>query len=99
MKSIERFLKSRWYLLLVFLLAFIGFISSGQYKVINQFIILLFLITFLLLLVFFDNSVYTIPILLASIYSFNQQNTSLSTIHGLNFIHIIPFFLMVSILS
>ena len=97
MKKLEAFLKSNIFLLMVNGLAFFGFISRGENQIYNLYIIFFYLIVLALLLIWVENTIYTIPIMMAIMYMYNIQNPNLNTISSFGWIFVIPIFLVISI--
>ncbi|MCU0105289.1 O-antigen ligase family protein [Acholeplasma vituli] len=97
MKKIEAFLKSNVFLILVNGLTFFGFISRGENQIYNTYVLLTFLILLSLILIFFKNTIYTVPFMMGIMYGFNMQNPNLNTISELGFVYLIPVFVVASI--
>ena len=98
MNRIESFLKSNLYLILIYGLSFLGFISRNEYQSYNQYITVFFLFLLSIMLILFKNTVYVVPILFAIMYGYNLKNPNLNTIDGFDFIYLIPIFLFSSII-
>ncbi len=98
MKKLEAFLKSNIFLLLVNGLAFLGFISRGENQMYNLYTIFFFIILISLILIWIENTIYNMPILIGIMYMYNMQNPNLNTISSFGWIYLIPIFLFISIM-
>lgn len=98
MKITEHYLKSNYYLITIYVMAFLAFISTGPFQIVNQYIFVSFLLILSVLLISFKNTIYTIPVIFALMYSYNQLNPNLNMIDGFNFIYLIPASLFTSII-
>lgn len=98
MNRIEIFLKSNLYLIIIYGLSFLSFISRNEYQSYNLYITIFLLFLLSILLIFFKNTIFAIPILFAIMYGYNLKNPNLNTIDGFDFIYLIPIFLFSSII-
>lgn len=98
MKKLEAFLKSNVFLILVNGLAFFGFISRGENQIYNLYVLFSFLVILALLLIWVENTIYTIPIALGIMYMFNSQNTSLVNMTSFNWMYMIPIILYLALI-
>lgn len=73
MKTVERFLNSKLYISMIVILAGITFVARGPYQDLNTYLTMFFLVTFSLLLILFKNTLYTLPIAFALIYTYNTK--------------------------
>ena len=94
MNKLKTFLQSNIYITSVFVLAFIAFISTGEYQIYNTIAMSFLLIVFALILSFSKNTIYVVPITFALLYSYNTTNPNLGTISGFNFIYLIVIFVI-----
>lgn len=94
MTIIKRFLQSNLYILLVTLLAFIAFISTGEYQVFNTIAMIVLLVMFASVLAFFRDTSPVLPIAFGLIYSYNTTNPNLNTISEFNLIYLIVIFVI-----
>lgn len=97
MKKIESFLKSKLYIVSIVTFAVIAFISRDQLQYLNTYITLFFLVLFALLLASFKNTLYTLPIAFALLYTYNVKNPNLNTISEFNIIYLIVIFILVGL--
>ena len=94
MKTVERFLNSKLYISMIVILAGITFVARGPYQDLNTYLTMFFLVTFSLLLILFKNTLYTLPIAFALIYTYNTKNPRLETISEFNIIYMIVIFVL-----
>lgn len=97
MKKLEAFLKSNVFLIMVNGLAFFGFISRGENQIYNLYVLFSFLVILALLLIWVENTIYTIPIAFGIMYGYNIQNPNLNTINSFGWIYIIPIFVFIAL--
>lgn len=94
MNKLKSFLQSNIYIISVFSLAFIAFISTGDFQIINRIAMSFLLIAFALILSFSKDTIYVVPITFALLYSYNTTNPNLDTLSGFNFVYLIVIFVI-----
>ena len=93
MKLIERFLNSSWYIVLVFGLTFLSWTfyqdtPPHDFNVYNMAGVFFLILIFALLLAFFQNTLYTVPLLMSFLFVLSKTNMTFETVAELGF----PYF-------
>lgn len=88
MKKTEKFLNSNLYPLLVALIGFIAWVVPDNFLWLNNALILTLVVVVVLLLSFFKNTKYIIPILLSLLFTINVEGLGIQDIEGISIYHV-----------
>lgn len=88
MKQIEKFLKSYFYPIIIGALGFIAWSLPDSLLLLNNVLIVSMLALMALILVLFKDSKYSIPIILALLFTINAQDLNVDAVSGFNIYYI-----------
>ena len=99
MKKLEVFLDSHFYPISVSILAFIAWVAEGPYQYINYSIVVLFLITAAIIMAFFKDTSYAIPLFLGLMFMVNIEKLGLKDIQKFSVIYILVGLIIIALLT
>lgn len=98
MKKIESFLKSNYYPLIIATLGFIGWALPTNFLWLNNVLILLVILFLVLILSFYKNTKYIIPILISIMFMINVQEIGAKDLEGVTIYHFILGLIIVGLI-
>ena len=97
MKKLELFLDSHFYPISVTILAFIAWVAEGPFQYVNYGIVVLFLIMAAIIMAYFKDTSYAIPLFLGLMFMVNIEKLGLKDIQKFSVIYILVGLIIIAL--